>query len=467
MLKEAAEAVAARDAAALLREGKPVDNESGDKNTIITSSVQVASRYELVVEEEEAAGNDSLAVLAEVQILRRMIMVREMLSSFLIVPAPHAVKSITFSMLAKLHSLVESVISVALRYSFFDPRLLRELQSLAWSAQACDSHGRGNEEKVLILLALARATVITPDTRLAVMLQHNLSNISVSLSHGLESKILDKMLATGNEDFYDADYYGHCSGNGEDDDNENTVAIELLEGIHSDASMESWSLSSSVTATNGVLLTLQPVTLRTLLRLVDVRMLYDHAALGKSTGMGGAGVPMTLCYNVTSHSIGSSGRARSLLLEAFRLVVEGSDFDEVPSRNNEATQMAQSLLITTARAVFDVVKSLRDYFELPNGSSLEIDTNVPEASDAIGFDVTSNIIATTACHLFALHLSSYMKHEGADSNVVQLVRKCIEPALQFLSDKVNHQPPSAERFDDGSSTTMLVITYHQRRSETR
>ena len=73
-------------------------------------------------------------------------MVREMLSSFLIVPAPHAVKSITFSMLAKLHSLVESVISVALRYSFFDPRLLRELQSLAWSAQACDSHGRGNEE---------------------------------------------------------------------------------------------------------------------------------------------------------------------------------------------------------------------------------------------------------------------------------------------------------------------------------
>ena len=117
-LKEAAEAVAARDAAALLREGKPVDNESGDKNTIITSSVQVASRYELVVEEEEAAGNDSLAVLAEVQILRRMIMVREMLSSFLIVPAPHAVKSITFSMISKLHSLVESVISVALRYSF-------------------------------------------------------------------------------------------------------------------------------------------------------------------------------------------------------------------------------------------------------------------------------------------------------------------------------------------------------------
>ena len=382
-----------------------------------------------------------MAMLAEAQVLRRMMLAREMLSSMLVVTAPHAEAFITASILTELHSLLESTISVALRYSFFDPRLLRELQSLSWSAQACrSSHGQGSERKVQTFLPLARATVVTLDTRLAVMLQRNLSNVAIGVTYGLESRVLDLMLAPGSEDFYDPDHHHHLGTNEAEGDGETITAAGLLRNIQSGANAESLSVPSRVTANNGALLMLQPASLRTLLKLVDVRMMYDLTPLGKSTGAGGAGVPLLLHYNVMSHSISSSARARALLLEAFRLVAEGSDLHGAPSNGDEATRVAQTLLVTTARATFDIVRSLREHVKLPEGSNFEIDLKVPQESDKGRFDVTSTIIAAIAHHFTGLHLSSHLKEGGADPGIILLLQKCVEPTLHFLSDATNHQP---------------------------
>jgi len=370
----------------------------GDSEVTRTDSAeQRLSRLALHNAKQEIndARESALSVLAEPFVVNSILCVTDLLASLLGLDTQP-----TQTELFRLRDLLKTCVGVALRHSTFDPRMLRELQSLLWSVDACLG---GSMEKLAQFLLLARATLYTLDVRLFVMTTRGLGNSVSAIDFSYGSRSLSALLDTSNVDL------------SEDAQKARVVAA------HRGSQVQRF-FSPETLATSGIALLLQPATLRVVMRHVDVRAL--------SSCVLGAGSLSLLTNGVAGLTVSTCTAAHKRLLQMFRMTAMTSlttpEFDPKLQQINRvhgsvrATFARLSLLY---RLSIDVLKACRDFF------SAELLECIAAIQLNGAFDAAGSDIGAACAQLLALSLPSQCRSPV----LAQLLQQCLMPVWQLLT----------------------------------
>lgn len=330
---------------------------------------------------------------------------------------------------------VQSVISVSLRYCLFNPIVLRELQTFAWSIDATinqastttvttnsDSNPQSNWTVVLQLLANF-STVL--ESRMYMVCSSSVVNSLDTLELSFKSKTLSSI----------------CS--------RKTTLTELLgQLINNDADI-CCEVPWVETLRSGQVADLFPIVTELVARHLDLTVLFPsssnkiiHKILSNQSSVDTEVHLLNGSSSTLSASLSTCARAKKTLLQMFRLIVEASKSNASTTkstdqgllgsatRSNRLARLPQLLLST-----LHIVYSCRDYYQ-PDTLTTVMSIKDLRASTIVEY-VT---IATTIRNL---NLLEKIENES----LVQLYRQCLVPILDLLANDAVYKTPNNYTID--------------------
>eukprot|EP01041_Mallomonas_annulata_P000547 gene547-1048_t len=352
--------------------------------------------------ELQQAGQHWEVVLTEPCVLQLLLAISNILSDILL---QHTLL-VPSTKLIKLKNLLEMIINICMYHTYFDVKLLRELQSLLWSTEALQTR-QDTDSTLPSFLVICRVSIIMIELKIYTVMSNNMGNASELLTASWCSPTLTLLLNSNQNKTFTND--------------------------------SSKSLSALISS--GIVNTFQPITTSAILKFLDIRtVLPDYGADRQVLNL--------LSRDTAEITVSSCILARQRLMRLFQISVNTSNkiHNFVHNDNNNENDSKDSHIdnmngyISLSQRINDIYLLIIDIIQSCKATfPHDINISIQQVLDPISITTSAAAAVEEANqytrnqYIIKFLTTLSLSHHCSDNLLTTLLQKYLDPVLTILT----------------------------------